>query len=94
MAQPLQTINMKKAEAGTWTAVLPGDHKGKFYTFRVQINGKWMNEVPDPYAKAVGVNGKRAMVVDLKQSNPGGWEADKSPVISKMRPTRSSMNSM
>ena len=43
------------------------------------INGKWLNEVPDPYAKAVGVNGKRAMVVDLKETNPAGWEKDKSP---------------
>ena len=56
-------------------------HKGKFYVFKVQINGKWLNEVPDPYAKAVGVNGKRAMVVDLKTTNPVDWEKDKSPVF-------------
>ena len=64
---------------GTWIAKVPGDMKGKFYAFKVMINGKWLNEVPDPYAKAVGVNGKRAMVVDLKETNPAGWEKDKSP---------------
>jgi pullulanase len=61
--------------------------KGKFYVFKVQINGKWLNEVPDPYAKAVGVNGKRAMVVDLKETNPINWEKDKSPYL-KIKPMR------
>jgi pullulanase len=76
-----QIIPMKKSTNGTWTAVLTGDHKGKFYAFRVQINNKWLNAVPDPYAKAVGVNGKRAMIIDLKQTNPSGWEKDISPSL-------------
>ena len=75
------TVEMKKTVDGVWHSTIPGDQKGKFYVFRVQINGQWLNEVPDPYAKAVGVNGKRAMVVDLKESNPTGWEKDKSPVF-------------
>jgi pullulanase len=70
---------MKKDLNGTWVAKVAGDIKGKFYVFKVQINGKWMNEVPDPYAKAVGVNGKRPMVVDLKTTDPANWEKDKSP---------------
>jgi pullulanase len=76
---PVQIIQMKKSTSGTWTAVLKGNQKGKFYAFRVHIGNKWLNAVPDPYAKAVGISGKRAMVVDLKQTNPGGWEGDKSP---------------
>lgn len=75
---PMQTINMQKSEAGTWKTILTGDHQGKFYTFRVQVNGKWSDEVPDPYAKAVGVNGKRAIIIDLKKTNPVQWEKDKS----------------
>src|SRR5258706_2414362 len=76
-----QIIQMKKSVVGTWTAVLPGDQKGKLYAFRVHIDNKWSNAVPDPYAKAVGVNGKRAMIIDLKITNPagGGWEKDVSP---------------
>ena len=31
------SIDMNKSESGTWTATLKGDHKGKFYVFRVQI---------------------------------------------------------
>jgi len=75
------TVEMKKSVDGTWISVIPGDLKGKFYVFKVQLKGQWLNEVPDPYAKAVGVNGKRAMVVDLKETNPAGWEKDKSPVF-------------
>src|SRR5205085_4601992 len=67
-----------------WTAVLPGDHKGKFYAFRVHIENKWLNAVPDPYAKAVGVNGRRAMIVDLAQTNPAGWEMDRSPAFKEV----------
>lgn len=74
-------FDLNKNADGTWTRTFPGDHKGKFYVFRVMINGKWLNEVPDPYAKAVGVNGKRAVVVDLKETNPVGWEKDKSPAF-------------
>jgi pullulanase len=72
---------MQKSVDGTWTKTREGDMLGKFYTFRVMIDGKWMDEVPDPYAKSVGVNGKRAMVVDLKKTNPEGWEKDKGPVL-------------
>jgi pullulanase len=77
----LQTISMKKAAGGTWTVVLPGDQNGKFYTFHVQIEGKWLDEVPDPYTKATGVNGKRGMVVNLKQSNPSGWDKEAAPLF-------------
>ncbi len=76
-----QRIAMQKGPDGTWWTAIPGDQLGKFYTFRVEINGKWMNEVPDPYSKAVGVNGERAMVVDLTKTNPTGWIKDKSPLF-------------
>lgn len=72
---------MQKSENGTWVTILSGNKKGHTYSFRVKVKGIWMNEVPDPYAKAVGVNGKRAMVVDLNETDPSGWENDKSPVF-------------
>ena len=77
----LQTISMQKSKSGTWITSLPGDLKGKFYTFRVQENIEWLNEVPDPYAKAVGVNGRRAMIIDLKETDPDDWGNDKSPEL-------------
>lgn len=75
------SLDMNKDLNGTWSAKVKGDAKGKFYVFKAMINGKWLNEVPDPYAKAVGVNGKRAAVVDLKETNPVNWEKDKSPIF-------------
>ncbi|HET6769396.1 MAG TPA: type I pullulanase, partial [Chitinophagaceae bacterium] len=78
---PLATYPMTKKEGGVWEADLIGEFNSWFYTFKVMINGQWKDEVPDPYAKAVGVNGKRAMVVDLKETNPLGWEKDKSPLF-------------
>ena len=74
-------IEMNKGDEGTWHTSIQGDQRGKFYVFRVQVNGEWLNEVPDPYAKIVGVNGKRAMIEDLKKTNPEGWEKDKSPLL-------------
>jgi pullulanase len=76
-----QTIDMQKSQSGSWITSVKKDLKGKFYVFRVFVNNKWLQEVPDPYAKAVGVNGKRAMVVDLKDTDPVDWSIDKSPVL-------------
>ena len=78
---PVETIDMQKNISGTWLTTVTGDQKGKFYVFRVNIYGKWLAEVTDPYAKLVGVNGKRAMVGSLDSTNPSGWERDKSPVF-------------
>lgn len=77
----LKEYNMEKSGNGTWAVVVQGDQKGKYYAFQTQIDGKWLEEVPDPYAKAVGVNGKRGMVVDLKTTNPANWDKDKRPPL-------------
>jgi pullulanase len=79
--EAMQVIDMVKKEGGVWQAIVKGDQQGKFYVFRVQIDGKWQDEVPDPYAKMVGVNGKRAYVADLSSTNPPGWSTDKSPAF-------------
>lgn len=71
-----RTINMDRSKDGTWFSQVTEDLNGIYYCFRAKFKGKWNNPVPDPYAKAVGVNGKRAMVMDLKNSNPAGWQND------------------
>lgn len=80
---PFKVIDLEKGMNGMWRTAPKGDWKGTFYTFRVKVNNKWSNEVPDPYAKAVGINGKRAMIIDLKDTDPPGWVNDKSPAFSK-----------
>lgn len=80
--KPLETLEMKfNKENGTWSASSPKQLYGKFYTFRIKFDGKWLNETPGVWAKAVGVNGKRAAIIDFATTNPEGWETDKGPVV-------------
>ncbi|WP_271711527.1 type I pullulanase [Marinigracilibium pacificum] len=72
---------MTPIENGVWEFEFEGDAKGKFYTFQVTVEDKKYQEVPGPYAKAVGANGKRAQVVDLNDSDPEGWNQDKGPKL-------------
>ncbi len=72
----IKTIRMKKAEDGLWRAEVKGDISGKFYTFDTG-NG----ECPGLFAKAVGVNGNRAAVVDMRSTDPDGWAQDKRPPL-------------
>ena len=79
---PYKTIQMKAdLSNGTWTAAVPGQLYGKFYTFRVKQGGKWLDETPGVWAKAVGVNGKRAAIIDFSKTDPEGWGADKGPEV-------------
>lgn len=80
--EPYRMVSMEKSVSGTWVATVNENLKGFFYTLRAKIDGKWNNEVTDPYARAVGINGQRAMVVDLRETDPADWEKDKSPDFS------------
>lgn len=77
----LQTFDLHRGQQGVWGITLKGDQSGRFYTVQVKIAGKWLLETPDPYAKAVGVNGKRGMILDLSTTNPVGWQNDKKPFL-------------
>ncbi len=77
--EPLQTIQMEKGHEGVWTVGLKGKWAGYFYTIQVRTGGKWMSEVPDPYARAVGINGKRGAIIDLDAAQPEGWKSDTPP---------------
>lgn len=80
---PFQIVDMTKVSHGDWYTKLTGDWKGTLYAFRVKIGNTWSLEVPDPYARAVGINGKRGMIIDPKDTDPPGWASDKSPAFSK-----------
>lgn len=79
--EPEEQIEMNKADDGTWRIDIDRDLKGSFYTFQVEIDGKWLEETPGIWAKAVGVNGNRAAVIDWNETNPEGWESDQSPEL-------------
>lgn len=75
-----QTLDMERAEQGTWTLKLEENLKGKFYTFQIKINEEWLDETPGIWVKATGVNGKRAAIIDFAETNPEGWKNDKRPI--------------
>ena len=74
----IEKIHMTRDVSGTWVAVCKGDLNGRYYTYSVLLESGW-NEACDPYAVTTGVNGKRAMVLDLDSTNPKGWEKDADP---------------
>ena len=76
----LKTVRMKRTGADQWTADIPGDLKGLYYTFQVQTGKKAMQETPGVFAKAVAVNGRRAAIVDMGETNPEGWDNDRRPL--------------
>ena len=53
-----------------------------YYTYTAVLDGLNV-EACDPYARTTGVNGKRAMVIDLDSTDPAGWENDKNPHASE-----------
>lgn len=76
-----ESMDMMPAETGLWRIALSGRLYGKFYTFNVMADGKWLGETPGIQAKAVGINGKRGAIIDFSETDPEGWEADRRPEI-------------
>ncbi|ALJ01426.1 type I pullulanase [Rufibacter tibetensis] len=73
--------SMRKGEKGLWRLVVKKNLQGVYYTYHVKVSGHWLDETPGIYATAVGVNGQRAMVLDLASTNPAGWAQDKGPTV-------------
>ena len=71
-----QTVMDYDTENGVWSVTAQGDLNGVYYTYSVTVNNE-ENETVDIYAKAVGVNGNRGMVIDLETTNPDNWDNDK-----------------
>lgn len=84
-AEPYCYQWLKRRKDGTWHGSLQGDWQGKFYTFRV-----WdptilydAEETPGIFAVAVGVNGRKAAIIDMRQTDPEGWQTDQRPAMEK-----------
>ena len=74
----LDQIQMTPDVNGTWIATVEGDLNGVYYTYAVTVDGI-TRQACDPYARTTGVNGKRAMVIDLTSTDPEGWDTDVDP---------------
>ncbi|MFC2318309.1 MAG: type I pullulanase [Segatella oulorum] len=75
-SKPLQQYKMRAAGKHRWTLTLKRNLQGKFYTFDIGHG-----ETPGVFATAVGVNGKRAAIIDRATTNPAGWAQDKRPAL-------------
>ncbi len=72
---PFKTVEMQSSSKGIWQTSIEEGH-GTYYTYEVTtVLGT--KEAIDPYAKAVGVNGNRAMIVNLETTNPKNFASDK-----------------
>ncbi len=74
----LQSVLMLQDIKGTWVAKIDGDMNGIYYTYAVTVDGE-TKEAVDPYARAVGVNGNRGMVINLRATDPEGFEEETIP---------------
>jgi pullulanase len=72
------THALARSTSGTWLLTLPAGTTG-FYTVQATLAGRDMAEVADPYARAVGVNGRRGAWLDPATASPAGWAEDLRP---------------
>ena len=72
--------SMKRTGNGRWKLTVKSDLKGKYYVFSV-YNQAQPDVTPGVFAKAVGVNGKRGAIVDLRDTDPEGWADDVRPAL-------------
>ena len=76
-----RTVSMEAGEEGVWHTTVAEDLLGKFYTFNVKTGDRWLGDTPGIFAKAVGVNGHRAAIIDLRSTDPEGWADDRRPPL-------------
>lgn len=74
----MQSLPMVKKEQGVWAYETAQNLHGVYYDFDVTVAGQ-THRTADPYARACGVNGMRSMIVDLRKTDPEGWESDRAP---------------
>ncbi len=63
-------------EDNVWTKSIEEEMDGLFYTYQFN-HVDYKTEAPDLYSRAVGLNGDRTAIIDLKETDPEGWDQDK-----------------
>lgn len=75
---PVEIIQMSPEEKGAWIHESARDLDGVYYDYAVTVDGV-TRKTADPYARACGLNGKRSMVLNLRRTDPAGWQEDRAP---------------
>ena len=68
-----EIIDMEKSEKGIWSVIIKEDLHSNFYNYYISLNGEYYEEVVDPYAKSLSVNGLKGAIIDFERTNPDGW---------------------
>ena len=72
-----RVVPMAAGAKGTWSAKVSEDLRNQYFQYRLVQPGFPAPVVAvDPYAVATGANGARAMIVDLRETDPKGWSRD------------------
>ena len=75
---PLEILHPEKQDRGIWQCRTTRNLDGRYYDYAIDVDGT-LYETNDPWARASGVNGKRSMVLDLRRTDPPGWDRDTAP---------------
>ena len=67
---------MTLGKDGIWSLSVKGDLNHYQYRFIVDEQVS-----PGVFAKAVGINGQRGYILDMRETNPEGWEFDRRPEV-------------
>ncbi len=73
---PYETLGLTYTGQGVWEITLDGDMHGVYYTFNVLNGSEYVKDIQDPYGQTFGLNGARAMIIDMDRVNPDGWDED------------------
>lgn len=71
-------VPLGAGERGVWSVEFPRNMHGVYYDYLIHREGRVVRTA-DPYARACSHNGCRSMAVDLKRTNPEGFEEDRAP---------------
>ncbi len=76
----LRQVPLQREDRGLWRYATAENLAGLYYDYMVTVDGT-ARATADPYARACGVNGARSMVLDMRRTDPDGWEEDKAPPL-------------
>ncbi|MFC5479960.1 alpha-1,6-glucosidase domain-containing protein [Massilia suwonensis] len=77
------------AKTGAWSAYVPSDLSGRYYTYLVDViadgTGLVRNRVTDPYSVSLNTDSRRSYIADLDapKLKPQGWDAHTAPATVK-----------
>lgn len=79
-SESILKAELHRSNNGTWFLGVEGDLAGKYFLYRVNIDGN-ISDTVDPYTRGLSANSKRGLIVDLEATDPEDWNNDKRIVL-------------